>query len=113
MDDNNGSLSRRFSNAANMSFRDWAVQVRVRGAIKRMNERFEKCEPALTQARYRDLLTKQGSSPELKPSYAAENPQDRMWRAAKQWVRYDHQGRVNKIREVGDKMMSKDRGLER
>ena len=24
-----------------------------------------------------------------------------------------HQGRVNKIREVGDKMMSKDRGLER
>ena len=70
-------------------------------------------EPALTQARYRDLLTKQGSSPELKPSYAAENPQDRMWRAAKQWVRYDHQGRVNKIREVGDKMMSKDRGLER
>lgn len=72
MDDKNGALSRRFSKAANMSFRDWAVQVRVQGAIRRMNERFEKCEPALTQARYRDLLTKQGASPELKPSYATE-----------------------------------------
>lgn len=113
MNDKERSLTREFATAANLRFRDWAIQSRVQGAIRRMNERFEKCEPALTQARYRDLLTKQGQSPEMKPSFASENPQDRLWKAAQRWVSYDHQGRINKIREVGDRMIGKDRGLER
>ncbi|MFM7349007.1 MAG: hypothetical protein ACKO01_05895, partial [Erythrobacter sp.] len=102
-----------FNNEGHLGLREWRIHGRVAEAITRLDARFVLCEPALTQARYRDLLTKQGQSPELKPSFASDNPQDRLWRAANQWARYDHLSRTNKVREVGERMMSRDRGLER
>lgn len=102
-----------FTKAANMSYRAWVMQIRVDAAVSRMNDRFEKCEPALTQARYRDMLTNQGSMPELKPSFADGNPSDRMWKTAKQYVQFEHRHRLNKIRATGERMLGRDRGLDR
>jgi len=113
MSDKGASLTPQFNRAASMTARHAEIQTRVNHAMQRMNGHFEKCEPALTQARYRQLLEKQGQSPELRPAHARENPQERMWKAAKQMVHYDHRRRLNKIRVVGDRMMGKDRGLER
>lgn len=109
----NSTLTPRFNKAATMTAHAANVQTRVDRAMQRMNAHFEKCEPALTQSRYRDLLTKQGNVPELKPSSAIDNAPDRMWRAAKQWVAFDHTRRLNKIRNVGERMIGKDRGLGR
>lgn len=113
MSDNSNSVTPRFNAAATLTARSAEIQERVDNAMKRMNDHFEKCEPALTQSRYRDLLTKQGNAPELKPPHAHENPQDRMMKAARQWVRFDHLNRLNKIRNVGERMIGKDRALER
>lgn len=54
-----------------------------------------------------------GHPHELTPPFAKNNPEQRMRAAAKQLVRYDHLKRVNKIRKVGERMIGKDRGLER
>lgn len=109
----NSTLKSRFNNEAERSPRESRIHDRVAGAIARMNERFDLCAPALTQTRYRDLLMKQGASPELKPSFATDNPQQRMWKAATRCVQYEHLHRINKIRKVGERMIGKDRGLER
>jgi hypothetical protein len=76
-------LGQSFRGAASMSSRQAAVQERVREALTRMNERFEKCEPQLTLERYRELLIKQGSAPELKPDGRHDNPGNRLWKAAR------------------------------
>jgi hypothetical protein len=106
-------ITPRFNKAATMTAQSAHVQERVDRAMQRMNAHFEKCEPQLTQSRYRDLLTKQGTSPELKPSFASDNTPERMWKAARQWVKFDHMRRLNKIRDVGQRMMGKDRAIER
>ena len=85
MSDNSNSITPRFNSAATLTARSAEIQARVDNAMKRMNDHFEKCEPALTQSRYRDLLTKQGIAPELKPSFGSDNPQDRMMKAARQF----------------------------
>ena len=109
----NLTLKSRFNNESQRSFWESRVHDRVAGAIERMEARFVLCEPALTRSRYRDLLTKQGHPHELTPPFAKNNPEQRMWNAAKQWTKYDHIKRINKIRNVGERMIGKDRGLER
>jgi hypothetical protein len=105
------AIAPQFNSAATMTARSANVQARVDRAMQRMNAHFEKCEPQLTQSRYRDLLTKQGTSPELKPASAMDNASDRMWRAAQKLVKFDHARRLNKIRDVGQRMMGKDRAI--
>lgn len=106
-------LGQSFRGAASMSSRQAAVQERVREALTRMNERFEKCEPQLTLERYRELLIKQGSAPELKPAGRHDNPGNRLWKAAKYQVKQEHHKRCSKIIEVARRMRGHDRGLER
>ena len=109
----NSTLTSRFNNEGARSLREWRVQHSVADAITPLDARFVLGAPAHTQARYRDLLTKQGHPHELTPPFAKNNPEQRMRAAAKQLVRYDHLKRVNKIRKVGERMIGKDRGLER
>lgn len=109
----NSTLTSRFNNEGARTFWESRIHERVAGAIERMEARFVLCEPALTRSRYGDLLTKQGHPHELTPPFAKNNPEERMWAAAKQMARYDHLKRVNKIRNVGERLIGKDRGLER
>lgn len=102
-------IRQRFNKVADMTMHEAVTNKRVEGAIERMNDRFAKCEPALAQSRYRDLLTRQGSSPELRPSYAQGDSSNRMWKAAKQMVRYEHLHRLNKIRNVGERIIGRRR----
>ena len=109
----NSTLTSRFNNEGARTFWESRVHDRVANAITRLDARFVLCEPSLTQSRYRDLLTKQGHPHELTPPFAKNNREQRMRAAAKQLVRYDHLKRINKIRKVGERMIGKDRGLER
>lgn len=78
-----------------------------------MDKRFRENEPNLTQSKYRDLLTKQGNTMDLKPDFVQENPTDRLWKAAKFQVKQEYSLRRSKIMKVAQRMMGKDRGLER
>ena len=89
------------------------VQFRLDEAMRRMAKSFEKNEPHLTQAKYRDLLTKQGMTQELKPDFGNENPSERLWKAAKYQVKQDHHLRCAKIMKVAQRMRGLDRDVER
>jgi hypothetical protein len=109
----NSKIASGFNKAATMTPHSAYINARVEHAIMRMNDHFKEREPALAQARYRDLLTKQGNTPELRPSYGHSNPPERMWKAAKQMVKFEHLHRLNRIRRVGEKMIGRKQGLER
>jgi hypothetical protein len=75
---------------------------------------FAKASRSLTQTKYRDLLTKQGNAMDLKPEFRDRtSPTDRLWKAAKFQVKQEHHMRCSKIMKVAQRMMGKDRGLER
>lgn len=109
----NSTLKSRFNTEGTRSFWEWRVHDRVADAIKRLDARFVLCEPQLTSARYRDLLNTQGHPPALRPFFSKDDPELRMRAAAKQWAQYDHIKRINKIRNVGERMIGKERGLGR
>ncbi len=50
---------------------------------------------------------------DLKPDFVQENPTERLWKAAKFQVKQEHHLRCSKIIKVAQRMMGKDRGLER
>jgi hypothetical protein len=106
------TIAPRFSRASAESVRSPDVQARLDEAMRRMDKRFRESEPSLTQTKYRDLITKQGNTMEFKPSFAQDNPADRLWKAAKFQVKQDHHMRCSKIMKVAQRMMGKDRGLE-
>lgn len=106
-------ITPRFNRASAESVRSPDVQARLDEAMRRMDKRFRESEPNLTQTKYRDLLTKQGNAMDLKPSFGQDNPTDRLWKAAKFQVKQDHHMRCSKIMKVAQRMMGKDRGLER
>lgn len=107
------SIVPRFNQAAAQSSRSPDIQARVDEAMRRMDKRFRESEPSLTQTKYRDLITKQGNAMDLKPRFGNDNPTDRLWKAAKYQVKQDHYLRCSKIMKVAQRMMGKDRGLER
>lgn len=107
------SITPRFNRSAEPSPPKSDVQFRLDEAMRRMAKSFEKNEPHLTQAKYRDLLTKQGMTQELKPDFGNENPTERLWRAAKFQVKQDHFSRCSKIMKVAQRMRDKGHGLER
>lgn len=113
MSDNGPSLSSRFNSAAAPPSRSAEVQSRLDEAMRRMDKRFRENEPSLTQSKYRELLTKQGNTMDLKPDFVKESPTDRLWKAAKFQVKQEHHLRCSKIMTVAQRMMGKDRGLER
>ncbi len=107
------SITPRFNRSAEPSSPKSDVQFRLDEAMRRMAKSFEKNEPHLTQAKYRDLLTKQGMTQELKPDFGNENPTERLWRAAKFQVKQDHFSRCSKIMKVAQRMRDKGHDLER
>ena len=107
------SITPRFNRSAEPSSPKSDVQFRLDEAMRRMAKSFEKNEPHLTQAKYRDLLTKQGTAPELKPDFGNENPSERLWKAANYQVKQDHHLRCAKIMKVAQRMRGLDRDLER
>lgn len=113
MSENGPSLSSRFNSAATPPSRSAEIQSRLDEAMRRMDKRFRENEPSLTQSKYRDLLTKQGNGMDLKPDFVQESPTDRLWKAAKFQVKQEHHLRCSKIMKVAQRMMGKDRGLER
>ncbi len=113
MSDNDSSTSPRFNSAATPPSRSSEIQSRLDEAMRRMAKSFQENEPSLTQSKYRDLLTKQGNTMELRPSFGQDNPTDRLWKAAKFQVKQEHHLRCAKITKVAQRMMGKDRELER
>jgi hypothetical protein len=107
------TIAPRFNRASAETVNASDVQGRLDEAMRRMAKSFEKHEPNLTDAKYRDLLTKQGNTMEFKPSFAQDNPTDRLWKAAKYQVKQDHYLRCSKIIKVAQRIMGNDRGLER
>jgi hypothetical protein len=107
------TIAPRFNRASAESVRSPDVQARLDEAMRRMDKRFRESEPSLTQTKYRDLITKQGNTMEFKPRFGNDNPTDRLWKAAKYQVKQDHYLRCSKIMKVAQRMMGKDRGLER
>ncbi|MEQ1550309.1 hypothetical protein [Sphingorhabdus sp.] len=106
-------ITPRFNRASAESVRSSDVQARLDEAMRRMDKRFRECEPSLTQSKYGELLTKQGNTMDLKPSFGQDNPTDRLWKAAKYQVKQEHHLRCSKIMKVAQRMRDKDRGLER
>lgn len=106
-------ITPRFNRASAELVRSSDVQARLDEAMRRMDKRFRECEPNLTQTKYGELLTKQGNTMELKPSFGQDNPTDRLWKAAKYQVKQEHHLRCSKIIKVAQRMRGQDRGLER
>ncbi|MBK9002861.1 MAG: hypothetical protein IPM41_03070 [Sphingomonadales bacterium] len=113
MNDNNSSASPRFNSAATSPPRSSEIQARLDESMRRMAKSFQENEPSLTQSKYRDLLSRQGNAMDLKPDFVQENPTERLWKAAKFQVKQEHHLRCSKIIKVAQRMMGKDRGLER
>ncbi len=106
-------ITPRFNRASAEQVRSPDIQARLDEAMRRMDKRFRESEPSLTQTKYRDLITKQGNTMDLKPRFGNDNPTDRLWKAAKYQVKQDHYLRCSKIMKVAQRMRDKDRGLER
>jgi hypothetical protein len=106
------TIAPRFNRASAETVNASDVQARLDESMRRMSNSFAKNESHLTEAKYRDLLTKQGNTMEFKPNFAQDNPADRLWKAAKFQVKQDHHMRCSKIMKVAQRMMGKDRGLE-
>lgn len=107
-------VTHRFNDASKQSAREAAVKARADEAIRRMAKSFERNEPHLVDRRHAELLAKQAAMPELKPSFAAEDPISRTRKVAKYQVKQEHRARILKIKTVADKMMGKgNEALER
>jgi hypothetical protein len=113
MNGNREQASTRFNQAAEWNDDVWNIQFRVKVAVMRLDARFEKCQHDLTWTRYRHLMDKHTSTLKWYDYLEPVDVSERTWKAARQWVKFDHLRRCNKIRKVGERMMGKDRGIER
>lgn len=103
-----------FNDVSKQSAKEAAIKARADEAIRRMAKSFERNEPHLVDRRHAELLAKQAAMPELKPSFAAEDPISRIRNVAKYQVKQEHRARIVKIKTVADRMIGKQNdGLER
>lgn len=113
MDKNPEQASTRFNEASAWNDGVWHIQHRVKVAIMRLDARFEKCQHDLTWTHYRHLMDKHTSALKWYDYLEPVDVSERTWKAARQWVKFDHLRRCNKIRKVGERMMGKDRDIGR
>lgn len=113
MDKNLVQASTRFNQAAEWNDDVWNIQFRIKVAVQRLDARFEKCQHDLTWTRYRHLMDKHTSTLKWYDYLEPVDVSERTWKAARQWVKFDHLRRCNKIRKVGERMIGKDRDIGR
>jgi hypothetical protein len=103
--------SARFNRAAALHPEASKLHAHIDGLVAEMNERFKEEEAGLVRAKFRDLTERQLASPELARAYARDYPIERLMKAAKLMVKFDHLNEINKLRRTSQMMIT--HGLER
>lgn len=107
------NTKRSFNQASTQSAQEAAIRARSEKAKVRLGARHEANQAQQVAKRVLKLSRSDRPTPSLKPSWAVEDRQAWLTRAAKYQVRTEHHARIGKIQKVADRMISGQSGAEK